>query len=150
MGTWGYRIFEDDASCDWYDEFCLQGQNFDEIEESIEDVIDIEDVLEHDLCCATLVGAEIICAAYGKPSEDFPDEEYHQGDDNEDALPALDFEKVRFNTTEEYTEKAIKAVKKIKKYSKSKLRQLWEEADDFNKWEACLEDLMQRLSQLKV
>ena len=150
MGTWGYRIFEDDASCDWYDEFCQSGQNFDEIEEAIEDVIDIEDFLEHDLCCATLVSAEIFCAAYKKASIDFPDEEYHKGEDGDDDLPFIDFEKIRFNLTPEYLEKSIKAVNKIKKYSKSELRQLWEEADDFDKWEKCLEDLMERLRQVKL
>ncbi|MBT32648.1 MAG: hypothetical protein CMO01_23545, partial [Thalassobius sp.] len=32
MGTWGYRIFEDDASCDWYDEFCAGNQSFETLE----------------------------------------------------------------------------------------------------------------------
>lgn len=150
MGTWGYKIFEDDASCEWYDDFCSGDQKFEEIEEAIEDVIDIEDFIEHELCCKTLVGAEIICAAYGIASDDFPDEEYHTGEEGMEDLPELNIDDVKFEITSEYIEKAAKAVKKIKRYSKSELRQIWEEADDFDKWEATLDNLIERLNKIKI
>ena len=149
MGTWGYRIFEDDASCDWYDEFCAGDQSFETLEDAVEDVIDIEDFLEHEICSGALVTAEIICAAVGQKSKDFPDQDYHTGEDDEDDLPSLEIDRIKPEITTEFINRAQKAVKKIKKYSKSELKQIWDESDDFDKWSAELDNLIQRLEDCK-
>tara|TARA_Y100001956_G_C3970567_1_gene120683 strand:- start:30 stop:479 length:450 start_codon:yes stop_codon:yes gene_type:complete len=149
MGTWGYRIFEDDASCDWYDEFCAGNQSFETLEEAIEDVIDIEDFLEHEICSGALVTAEIICAASGHKSKDFPDKEYHEGEDDDDDLPSIDLESIKSDLSEDFITRAQKAVKKVKKYSRSELLQIWSESDDYDKWLKEIDNLIDRLEKCK-
>ena len=63
MGAWGTKAFEDDGTCDWYDEFCDSEQTIEQLEDAFEDVIENEDYLDYEFCTAALAAAEILAAA---------------------------------------------------------------------------------------
>ena len=145
MGAWGTKTFEDDSTCDWYDEFCDSEQSIEQLEDAFDDVIENEDYLDYEFCTAALGAAEIIAAALGNPCEDFPDEEYHIGEDEESGLPEPDLENIRKEVTSEIIEKAQRAVRKVRQYRRSELRELWEDSDEYDDWLGATQDLMNRL-----
>lgn len=145
MGTWGTKTFEDDSTCDWYDEFCDSEQSIEQLEDAFDDVIENEDYLDYEFCTAALGAAEIIAAALGNPSEDFPDEEYHTGEDDIDTLPAPELANIRREVTSEIIEKAKRAVRKVRQYRRSELRELWEDSEEYDEWLEATQDLMNRL-----
>ncbi|MEN7551607.1 DUF4259 domain-containing protein [Rapidithrix thailandica] len=145
MGAWGTKVFEDDLSFDWYDEFCESDQSIEKLENAFEDVIETEDYLDHEFGIAALVSAELLAAALGAPSEDFPKEDYHQGEDGDDPLPLLNLGRIREDIDAELVEKARKAVKKVGHFSHSEIRELWEESDSYEEWLRTLSELIERL-----
>ena len=147
MGAWGTKSFENDSTCDWYDEFCDGDQSVDQLEDAFDDVIENEDYLDYDFCTAALAAAEIIAAAFGNPSEDFPDEEYHTGEDGESILAEPDLGNIRREVTSEIVEKAQRAVKKVRQYRRSELRELWEDSEEYEEWQATTQDLIDRLKK---
>lgn len=145
MGAWGTKVFEDDHSTEWYDEFCEGDQSFETFENAFENVNGTESEVDYEFCTAALVSAEIIAATIGKPSEDFPDEEYHTYEDDT-KLAAVKLELFKKDITSEIIANAKKAVKRVRKSSDSELRQLWVGSDDFALWEENLSKLEERLS----
>jgi hypothetical protein len=145
MGAWGTKSFEHDSTCDWYDEFCDSDQSVDQLEDAFDNVIENEDYLDYEFCTAALAAAEIIAAAFGNPSEDFPDEEHHAGDDEESTLPEPDLKSIRKEVTTEIIEKAQRAVKKVRQYRRSELRELWEDSEEYDDWLETTQDLIDRL-----
>lgn len=145
MGAWGTKVFEDDRSNEWYDGFCEGDQSFETLENAFEDINETETELDYEFCTAALVSAEIIAAAIGKPSEDFPDEEYHTYEDGS-KLAELKLSLIKEDITSNVISNAKKAVKRVRKSSESELRQLWVDSDDFELWEENLLKLEERLS----
>ncbi len=146
MGSWGTKTFEDDGTCDWYDEFCNSEQNIEKIEDAFDDVIENEDFLDYEFCTAALAAAEIVATALGNPSEDFPDEEYHAGDDENDDLPSLGLGSIKRELNAEIIEKGQRAVRKVLQYRRSELRELWEDSEEYGEWQETLQGLLNRLN----
>lgn len=147
MGAWGTKSFEDDSTCDWYDEFCDSDQSIDQLEDAFDDVIENEEYLDYEFCTAALGAAEIIAAALGNRSDDFPDAEYHTGENDSDSLPEPDLDSIRDDITSGILDKARRAVKKVRQYRRSELRELWEDSDEYDDWLEATQDLMDRLEK---
>ena len=78
-----------------------------------------------------LAAAEVIAAAVGKPSSDFPDE----------LLPFIESLVLKYDiSTRTLARKAVKQVLK-----KSEVQELWAENGEPNEWQAAQRDLILRL-----
>lgn len=130
MSVWGSGIFENDDALDWIYDLADSGtlsrviSALDVIIKNKEDELDIPD------CRIALAAAEIVAAMAGDPSPDLPEEaEEWIGE------KILEDEKIR--------EKAEKAVRKIQ--ANSELKNRWEKAANYSKWQATISDLIRRL-----
>ena len=128
MGAWGIGHFDNDDAGDWIWELeeakSLQPviSAFDEVDSSL-------DYLDAGIACMALAAAETVAAVIGKPAADLP-ESIAAIVPHLAADPAL-------------VSRARAAVETIG--SDSELRELWEETDDFGKWQALVADLSARL-----
>jgi hypothetical protein len=152
MGAWGTKTFEDDSALDWYDEFCQSDQSVDLLKEAFEKVIQTKEYLDHDEGIATLVAAEILAAALNKPSQQFPQADYHlrmkeaeQEGEEGIEIPLPDLNQIQSKLDAGLLEKAIEAVAKVQHYEHSELRELWEDSAHYQEWKAELESLQERL-----
>lgn len=147
MGTWGVKAFEDDTAMEFYDEFCYSEQTIEELENGLNTVLsqnyNMDDLLMEGFEEPTkaLVYAEIIAAINGKPSDKFPDDEYHE----DMELPKINFEKLKKDLKSELKNKAIEAINKIQEDDKMHLTVLWIESESFEEWKQNLNDLKTRL-----
>ncbi len=147
MGTWGVKAFEDDTAMEFYDEFCNSEQSLKELEKGLDTVLsqkyNMDDLLMEGFEEPTkaLVYAEIIAALNGKPSDKFPDEEYHE----DMELPMINFENLKSDFKEELKIKAIKAIDKIQDDDQMHLTVLWIESESLDEWKNNLGDLKERL-----
>lgn len=114
MGTWGITAFEDDSAMDYYDDFCESNQGVDQLEKGIE-LIHVNQYHMSDINALTagfdepvrpLVYVEIIAKALGKPSDKFPDDEYH----NDMEIKKLNFDSIANDLSPKLKAKSIRAV----------------------------------------
>jgi hypothetical protein len=138
MGAWGYGSFENDDALDWV--YGLQKskglsliiQAFDAIISSIGDYLDASD------CANALAAAETVAALAGHPATALPEEVIHWVEEQERGLS-----QTRQLVDEQLINKAKRAVHAV--LSDSELKELWEETDGFEDWEAVVADLLERL-----
>ena len=148
MGTWGVKAFEDDSAMEFYDEFCNSEQSLQELEDGLNTVLsqtyNMEDLLMEGFEEPTkaLVYAEIIAALNGKPSDIFPDEDYHE----DMELPLINIEKLKTGLKENLKIKAIETINKIQDDDQMHLTVLWIESESLEEWKNNLQDLKNRLS----
>ena len=130
MGAWGIGHFENDDAGDWVWELedakslAPVGSAFDEVDASV-------DYLDAGIACIGLAAAETVAATLGKPASDLPDSIAELVADLGGAID------------QSLVARAIVAVEKIG--AESELRELWEETDDFGKWQEKVADLLERL-----
>ena len=137
MGTWGFGNFENDAAADWLYDF---GENdFRLIDRTLAGVAAMLEVDELDAEEAqeVLVAAECVAAAAGLPPDDPPQELAEWLAENSPMRVKL-----------EYVEMARQAVARV--LTKSELRDLWLESDEFGAWETAVTNLQSRLNQVKT
>ena len=135
MGTWGFGNFENDAAADWLYDF---GENdFRLIDRTLAGVAAMLEVDELDAEEAqeVLVAAECVAAAAGLPPDDPPQE-----------LAEWLAENSPMRVKPEYIEMARQAVARV--FTKSELRDLWLESDEFGAWETAVANLQSRLNQI--
>ncbi|WP_298347013.1 DUF4259 domain-containing protein [uncultured Algibacter sp.] len=150
MGTWGITAFEDDTALEFYDEFCESNQSVDELQKGIELVLsnkynmdEMDSLTEgFDEPVRALVYAEIIAKAMGKPSEKYPDNEYH----SDMEIKEIEFDSIVDKLSDNLKEKAINAVQKIKVDQNMHLNVLWLESDSYDEWKKYLDGLIVRLN----
>jgi hypothetical protein len=132
MGAWGTQFDENDSALDWLAEF-TSNPSWSSIDDLFDMIIDADDAndVEVDESSAILVGAEIMAAAFGKPSPRLNAEMVTWAQSNADGATAL-------------RKKAIKASELVR--DESELSDLWEESDEGEEWTASIDDLISRLS----
>ncbi len=146
MNAWGTKVFEDDAYLDWFDEFCLQNSPIELIRTALTEIMNNDEFLDSESCAAALAAAEILAAAIGRPSDDFPSGDYYDGDDEKDAIPQPDLAKIKKKVSPALLAKAYEVVEKIQDSEQSALRNEWAETDELEDWLSDLDELKLRLS----
>ena len=137
MGTWGPGNFANDAAQDWLYDF---GENdFRLIDRTLAGVAGMINADELDAFEAqeVLAAAECVAAAAGFPPDDPPAE-----------LAEWLAENGPIRVRSEYVEMARQAVARV--LSRSELRELWLEGDEFGGWETAVRHLQARLDQIKL
>ncbi|HWZ44327.1 MAG TPA: DUF4259 domain-containing protein [Candidatus Saccharimonadales bacterium] len=130
MGAWGPGCFENDDASDWADD--LEGSSgIGMIKEALK-AVEKNKFPESPDCCIALAAAEVVAAAKGKPSPDFPEglKGWLAAQKDRSALTALD--KVTINV-----------INKVQ--LKSELKELWEDSSDWLAWSKVLNDLQNRV-----
>jgi hypothetical protein len=131
MGAWGTGNFDNDEALDWLyllseaPDLLLLQTTLEAVTGSEEDYLDATD------CAQALAAAEIIAALAGHPPEELPEE----------AAGWLDGRPAPPDDLKMLALIAIEAVAG----EDSELRELWEESDEFEEWQAVLNDLTARL-----
>ena len=130
MGAWGHGNFDNDDAGDWLYE--LEDSSDLSVVASVFDAVlqDPNGYLESPSCCNALAAAEIVAALSGKPASNLPDN-------------AQAWVRGKSTSTAETVSKAKAAVARVR--SKSELRELWEETDEFDNWLKVLDELDARL-----
>lgn len=130
MGAWGIGHFENDDAGDWAwqleEEKSLApiAMAFDEVDAS-------HDYLDAGIACMALAAAESVAAIIGNEAPDLPE--------SVAAVAAG----LRGKADSNLISKARAAVERIG--ADSELRELWEETDNFEEWQAKVADLIERL-----
>ena len=131
MGAWGRSSFENDDALDWVAE--LESAGVSAIVEALNHVTDeADEYIEAPECSMAIAAAEVVAALSGRPSDSLPPgaQAWLVGK----PVPAASL-----------VAKARQAVEAV--LGESELKDLWaENARDFPKWTATLNDLKQRLS----
>jgi hypothetical protein len=138
MGAWGWGSFENDEALDWV--FDLeQSRDFSAIAATLDTILDNEDdYLDATDCSMALAAAETVAALTGWPEPALPEEvaswvKDRQQESSQEGPPV----------DESLVVRARRATEAI--LSDSELKELWEETDEFERWEATVADLLRRL-----
>ena len=131
MGAWGIGPFDNDDVEDWLLELD-DADSLELVEEAIAAVEAGGDYLEAPDASVGLAAAEVIAATLDNPADELPEsiERFVAGLED----PADD----------ELVARARAAVQRVVGED-SELRELWEETDDFDAWQATIADLLTRL-----
>jgi hypothetical protein len=149
MGTWGTSAFEDDTAMEFYEEFCYGDQSIVELETAIDLVLvqnyDMDELLMEGFIepLNALMSAEIVAAALGSKSNEYPNEEFHE----ELELPNLNLSRIKENIEPKLIDKINKVVSKIKSDENMHLYVLWLESESFDDWKKYLDELVLRIKQ---
>ena len=130
MGTWGYGNFDNDTAADYADSF-QDDPNETVLLETLAAVA-AEGYPQDDEASEALAAAEIIAAALGKPVRGFPEDL---------LLSAKNLHLANPDAAQKLARRAIKAILK-----KSELKELREDADDYEAWLALQDGLLERLA----
>jgi hypothetical protein len=132
MGAWAAHSFGNEEALDWLNDL------FDErdiyfIHNTLEIIAEFppEDKPEAWDCCCAIAASEMVAAASGKPSSEFP----------QAAKEWLDA--YGFQADDEALELARKAVDRVQ--TNSRLKEHWEKSSRSAEWYHCLSDLRTRL-----
>ena len=138
MGAWGWGSFENDEALDWVLDL-EQSKALSVINGALDAILDSDDdYLDATDCSMALAAAETVAALAGRPEPSLPEEVarwvQHRQTESSQEGPLVD---------ESLTTKARQAVEAI--LSESELLELWEETDEFDRWQATVTDLLERL-----
>ncbi|OQP50733.1 hypothetical protein A4H97_02525 [Niastella yeongjuensis] len=134
MGAWGHTNFDNDTAQDFVGD--VEEGGIDRIVSAIDVINSIEEeaYVDADLATEALAAIEYIATAKDRMAEDFP----------EDAEDWVTAHKAQLLTLRGIVAKSQKAIDRIK--HNSELKELWEETEDFEKWNNVLDDLNTRIS----
>ena len=149
MGTWGTNAFEDDTALEIYDNYCRNLTDFKQLESDFDIVLGKEYNMENpDMLTdgfteplKTLVAAELIAAALGKPTDKYPDARYHE----DMEINPLDLKTLTPTLNDTVKDKAKQALNKIRDTRGIHLTELWMESDSYDSWKQEINDLIERL-----
>jgi hypothetical protein len=136
MGAWGLLNFENDTALDFVSEIEENSNGVGRIRSAI-DIINTateDSYLDSDLCIEALAAIEYIAAAKDQMAEDFPENAEEWLQPNKASLLGL----------RNIIAQSKQAIDRIK--HNSELKELWEETEDFEKWNKVLDDLNTRIS----
>ena len=133
MGAWGAGSFQNDTALDWYEDFRSGGAAA--IAEAFL-ATETADYIESDDGTTALAAAEIVAAAFGKPTSDNPIDLNDLLSRYQDFITDLPESRAR----------AISAARKVLAPS-SELNELWQDAGDdaIEEWTGLVNDLISRL-----
>lgn len=130
MGAWGVGSFDNDDALDWVISL-EKSEDLSVVIKALDAVTDVAgDYLDASDCCAALAAAEVVAGLAGNSSPSLPKE-------------VLSWLSAHRGVEADVQKKAKHAVRAI--LADSELRELWEEADEFDQWYATSSDLLQRL-----
>jgi hypothetical protein len=130
MGAWGAGIFENDDALDWLGDFRAEG--IQAAAAALADVLALKgEYLEAPLASRAVAAAEVVAAASGRPGANLPD----------DLTEWLASHQVPQSA--ELLRNASAALTRV--MAESELRDLWVDSEEFNAWEASLQDVLSRL-----
>ena len=129
MGAWSHTSFGNDDASDFIYEVEEDGAPAVANAFEVVNHLSADDYLEAPDASVALAAAELVAAAGGQPPANFP----------EQAAAVVS----RISNHRALRGDALSAVKRVLK--NSELRELWSEAEDFDKWRAEVEGLIERL-----
>ncbi|WP_209138103.1 MULTISPECIES: DUF4259 domain-containing protein [Niastella] len=134
MGAWGHTNFDNDTALDFIGD--VEEEGIDRIVSAIDVINTIEEdaYVDADLATEALAAIEYIATAKDRMAEDFP----------EDAADWVKSHKAQLLIIRGIVGKSQRAIDRIK--NNSELKELWEETEDFEKWNNVLDDLNTRIS----
>lgn len=143
MGAWGHNSFENDTAGDWIwglkpAKKSLLGKTKDPFAYPMSA---IDKLLESDLYIdapegeEAIAAAECLSAAQGNPPKDPPEE-------LEKWVASLDAQRPEPSMIES----AKQALLKVRNDEQSEIRELWQESEYFDAWQAAIDDLISRLA----
>lgn len=142
MGAWGHNSFENDTAGDWIWDLkpvkkSILKKNKDPFAYPM---TAINRLLESDLYIdapegeEAIAAAECLAAAQGNPSSNPPEE-------IDVWLASLNAQR----PSQEMLKRARQSLLKVRDDEQSELRELWKESENFNAWQAAIDDLITRL-----
>ena len=129
MGAWSHTSFGNDDALDFIAEVEEDGEPAIANAFEVVNFLKPDDYLEASDASVALAAAELVAARGGKPPADFP--------------PQAAAVVARIENRNTLTTEATKAVRRILDYSE--LKELWAESQEFDKWRADVQDLLERL-----
>jgi len=139
MGAWSEENFGNDDAADWvYD--LEESRGVDVLLAPIKAVISNDDYLESPDCSEALAASEVIAASLTGDTALIPDEAKVWLN----KKPSLFGKKPQIET--KHAAIAIQAVQKI--LASSELKELWEESEEFSKWQEIQNNLIAKLKDL--
>ena len=129
MGAWGVGIFEDDDALDWVGTLA-ESATIAPVVDALR-AVEAEGYPETSTCSAALAAAEVVAALIGRTHASLPEE----------ALSWVRGQPSQING--HLLQLAREALHRIQ--TKSELRDLWEESEDFAAWQATMKSLEDRL-----
>ncbi|GLB50322.1 DUF4259 domain-containing protein [Neptunitalea lumnitzerae] len=138
MGAWGFKNFENDSAADFIYEIQDNGKSA--VRDALLKIVNAKDTyIDASECEEALVSIELIAAAKGQPSDDLPEALQTWLVKND----VLSVRKSLFSKKIAMTSLAERALHIIT--STSELKELWEESESLDEWNAVQEDLHKRL-----
>src|SRR5262245_19426505 len=127
MGAWGHRPFENDDALEWAAE--LEGADDPSALAEAFDAIpgEADENVEAPEASIALAAGEVVAALLGRPTSPLPEGVKTWVAGQRGVNPGI-------------VKRAQRAVKRVVK--NSELRELWEESDDFPKWQAAADGLL--------
>ncbi|MEA9554841.1 DUF4259 domain-containing protein [Xanthomonas nasturtii] len=133
MGCWGIGSFDNDTAADWVCDLTEAG-DLSLVREAIAAVLATDSDVDSTDATTALAAIEVIVAALGRPTAEALDEP--------DVVEWID--RVKPLPDAQLTSDAAQAIDRILGPT-SELRELWEDTDDFNEWQAEVRGLRSRL-----
>ena len=135
MGAWGTGVFEEDCACDFLCEIADSGAS---IKKVLKRVLkngkrNHKKFMDSDLCSELLATTALASGSLPDGQEE-PEEFRAASELVNAALKPKDLDSLR------------ESVRAVIEGEKSELRALWEESDDFSKWQADARQVLQSLS----
>lgn len=142
MGAWGYSSFENDTASDWIwglkpAKKSLLGKlkaPFDYPMSAIDRLLKSDLYIDASESEEAIAAAECLAAANARPPQDPPE-------DLTKWLASL----AATRPDPDMLARAEQALLKARNDEQSELRQLWKDTDDFQSWQASIDDLIARL-----
>ena len=139
MGAWSEGNFGNDDAGDWI--YVLEkSKGTDTLLKPIKAIIANDDYIESPDCSEALAASEVIAASLTKDNSIIPEEALNWLN----KKPGLFGKKPQIE--KEYAALAKQSVQKILK--SSELRDLWEETEDFSKWQEVQLNLINKLNKV--
>jgi hypothetical protein len=131
MGTWDAKNFGNDSALDWVFEF-TDNPTAGFLNETIQSVF-TDEYLESDTIANALAAIEVIAAAKGKPSTDFPEE-----------IEAEDLQSLKID--QKLIDTCKKAIARITNEKDNELFSLWKNENLHEGWVSIQTELLERVS----
>ncbi|CAN7368469.1 DUF4259 domain-containing protein [Pseudoduganella sp. LjRoot289] len=142
MGTWSTTAFGNDFALDWAQDL-QESKDLFFIEDTLNNVLsaDSAEYLEAPFAAEGLAAIEVLARVYGKRSE------IDEDDENTEELDAW-VEEVSKKASKRRTdliEKSQRAIEHILS-ERSELRELWQDSEHYEQWQASVTDLRSRIA----
>ena len=137
MGAWGYQSFENDDACDWVGNLLDSPGKLKVIQETLQITLKclVKNQDDAPICSTGMAAAEIVAAIHQHSADRIPH------DLKERVLRQKSLE-------ESLVKHTLQVVNEME--TRSELRELWRESDEFDKWKASVDAIKQRLLATKA